>query len=161
MAITPKVDIDSIYAKTFHRMSFSNQVIITRKFGERFSLALIPTVQHRNAIKLAVNPANGAEDENTLYALGFGVKYQLSKLVSFTAEYLNVFSDYRKDNTVLPYYMPLAIGVELNTGGHLFQLNFANSSGIAENDLVPEGADSWSDGGFKFGFTISRVFKLK
>ncbi len=161
MAITPKVDIDSLYAKTIHRASYCHQVIVSRKFGEKLSLAVLPTIQHRNAIKLQVNTANGAEDENTLLAFGFGGKYQVSKVVSVTAEYLHVQSDFRRNNADVPYYAPLALGVELNTGGHLFQLNLANSSGISENDLIPSSLDSWSDGGVKFGFTISRVFKLK
>ena len=56
--------------------------------------------------------------------------------------------------------MILGIGIEIETGGHVFHLNFTNSSGIIENDYLPVTSDSWADGDIKLGFNISRVFYL-
>jgi hypothetical protein len=54
----------------------------------------------------------------------------------------------------------LAIGVEIETGGHVFHINFTNAAGIIENNYIPNTTDSWLKGGYKFGFNISRVFNL-
>ncbi len=59
-----------------------------------------------------------------------------------------------------PFYAPLGIGIEIETGGHVFHANFTNSSGLIENDYLPATSDSWLDGDIKLGFNISRVFYL-
>ena len=69
-------------------------------------------------------------------------------------------SDYRKDNPVTDYYNPLSVGIEIETGGHVFHLNFTNASGIIENYFIPNTTDTWKKGGYKFGFNISRVFQI-
>ncbi|MCI5054767.1 MAG: DUF5777 family beta-barrel protein [Flavobacteriales bacterium] len=159
-AFTPKEDIDSVFDKTAFRFSYGHQLIIARKFGERLSLQLLPTIQHRNLVYSYTNENNGAEEENTLYSLGVSGKLQLTKVVGITVDYYYTLSEYRQDNDQFNYSDPLAIGVVINTGGHLFQLNFTNASGIMVNDFIPNTTDTWTKGGFKMGFNISRVFKF-
>jgi hypothetical protein len=65
--------------------------------------------------------------------------------------------DYRSEKT----YNPLSIGVDIETGGHVFQLFFTNSLPIIEKGFIGETAGNWLDGGIRFGFNISRVFALK
>ena len=146
--------------KFAHKMVYTTQVVFARKFGNRISIAITPSYTHRNYVLANVNPANQAVDENDLFALGAGVRVKVTRSLSILADYFYVKSDYRKDNSVNPYYNPLAIGIELETGGHVFHLNLTNASGIIENYFIPNTTDAWSKGGYKFGFNISRVFTI-
>ena len=143
-----------------HRFSYTSQLIISRKFGWRFSMELLPTYQHRNYVLATINAENSAVETNDLISLGGGFRFKLTKRFAIIADYFYTISPYRRNNTVTPFYNPLAIGVEIETGGHVFHLNFTNASGIVENNFIPNTTDSWLKGGFKFGFNISRVFNV-
>ncbi len=143
-----------------HRFSYVGQLIIARKFGWRFSMELLPTFQHRNYVIAYVNPENRAEEGNDLFSLGAGLRLKLTNRFALIADYYYIFSEYRKNNTSNPFYAPLGLGVEIDTGGHIFHITFTNSAGIIENNYLPNTTDNWLKGGFKFGFNISRVFNL-
>jgi len=143
-----------------HRFAYTSQLLIARKFGWRLSVELAPTYQHRNFVAAFVNPDNGAEETNDLFSIGGGFRFKLTKRLAIIADYYYTFSDYRMNNSTNPFYNPLAIGVEIETGGHVFHLNFTNASGIIENNYIPNTNDNWLKGGYKFGFNISRVFNL-
>lgn len=146
--------------KFAHKMAYTTQLIFARKFAPWLSAAIAPGYTHRNYVLAAVNSSNAAVDENGLFSVGAGLRLKVSRSVSLLADYFYVISDYRKDNPTMPYYAPLSLGVEIETGGHVFHLNLSNSTGINENYLIPRSPDSWSKGGFKFGFNISRVFQI-
>jgi hypothetical protein len=67
---------------------------------------------------------------------------------------------------VLPEYkLPgthnsLAVGVDIETGGHVFQLHFTNSTGMTERTFISETTGQWSKGDIRFGFNISRIFNI-
>ncbi len=146
--------------KEIHRISYVSQIIIARKFGSRFSMELLPTYQHRNYVLATINANNGAAETNDLISMGAAVRYKLTNRLLIIADYFYTFSKYRNNNTTPAFYNPLAIGLEIETGGHVFHLNFTNVSGIVENNFIPKTTDSWLKGGFKFGFNISRVFNV-
>ncbi len=143
-----------------HRFSYTTQLLIARKFGWRFSMQLIPTYQHRNFILATINSDNGKVETNDLMSMGIGFRFKFTKRFAFIADYFYTFSDYRKNNPVNPFYNPLAVGFEVETGGHVFHLNFTNASGIVENNFIPYTTDNWLKGGYKFGFNVSRVFNI-
>lgn len=143
-----------------HRFAYTSQLILARKFGSRFSMEILPTYQHRNFVLANINPDNGYEETNDLMAIGGGFRLKLTKRVSIIADYYHIFSKYRMNNSINPFYAPLALGVEIETGGHVFHLNFTNAAGIIENNYIPNTTDNWLKGGYKFGFNISRVFNL-
>ena len=147
--------------KTFaHKMVFTSQLIFARKFTPWLSIALTPSYTHRNYVLAAINSSNQAVDENDIMSVAAGIRLKVSRSVSILADYFYVMSDYRKNNSANPYYNPLAIGIEIETGGHVFHINFTNAAGITENYLIPYSPDSWTKGGYKFGFNISRVFQI-
>jgi hypothetical protein len=78
--------------------------------------------------------------------------------MALIVDYFHNFSEYRTNNKSTPFYNPLAIGLEMETGGHVFHMNFTNNGGISENNFIPNTTSSWLKGEFKFGFNISRVF---
>jgi|SRR3954470_17224410 len=141
-----------------HRFSYVGQMVIARKFNWRLSAELLPTFQHRNYVVGYVNPENKAEENNDLFSLGAGVRFKLTKRFAIIADYYYLFSEYRHQNP--GFFDPLGIGFEIDTGGHIFHITFTNTSGIIENNYLPDTTDNWLKGGFKFGFNISRVFNL-
>jgi hypothetical protein len=134
------------------RMSFINQILIARKFNESLSLQLTPTYIHRNIVPTEV-------ERNDLFAMGIGGRYKLTKRVSFNVEYYYV---YRANSSSLPitYYNPLSVGIDIETGGHVFQIMLTNSVAMREGGFIGKTTGSWTDAGIHLGFNISRVFSF-
>lgn len=139
------------------RWSFVAQTIFTRKFSSSFSLALLPTYTHYNRV--------GYGDSNDVFAIGIGARAKLTKRMALIADYFYTFdSENRKayfEKNGLPFYNPLAVGLEIETGGHVFQLTFMNSTALLENQFIPYTTTSWGKGQFRWGFSISRPFSFK
>ncbi len=135
--------------KDIHRLTYNSQVIIARKFSTKFSMVLIPSYLHRNFVE--------AEDQNDVFSLGAGFRLKITQSTSLIADYFHTFRD---DIPGRNYSDPLGIGIEIETGGHVFSLMFTNASGIIENDFLVNTVDEWSKGGVKFSFIISRMFKF-
>lgn len=140
------------------RFNYFNQLIIASKISEVISLEILPSYMYRNFIKESINIKNGAADQNGFFSLGFGGRVKLTKRVSIIGDYFYNFSQYYKNNTT--HFNPLSLGVELETGGHVFSLFYTNSAGLIENNFIPHTTDSWAKGQVKFGFCISRTFAL-
>lgn len=142
-----------------NRLSYTHQLIIARKFGDRLSLEVLPTIVHRNFVdQQTPHPENNSVDENDLIAIGFAGRIKLTQRFSLVADYFLTLSDYRTATN--GFYDPVGIGVEIETGGHVFHINVTNSAGIIENDYLPYSTSSWGAGEYKLGFNISRVFNF-
>lgn len=144
-------DVNSIthFPKTAHRMAYSTQLIVARKFGDRVSMALMPTYVHTNYV--------AQTDVNDLFAVGGAINVKLSKATGIIVEYYHDFhdDDFRQDNT-----NSLAVAFEWITNGHNFHLNLSNSRGFGETQFIPYTFSSWMKGQFRIGFSISRDFKI-
>lgn len=130
-----------------HRVGYTAQLLISRKINSKFTLQLAPTFFHDNYV--AFKP-----QDNSQMALGIGGRHKLGKRWSFNADYgwhLN-----RADNS--PFKNPLSIGLDLETGGHVFQMHFSNAQAMNTNGFLGQGSGDWSDGDIYFGFNLSRVF---
>lgn len=138
------------FNKLSHRMAYSAQVIIARKFGERFSLQLSPGYVHRNLV--------AADETNGLVFVSAAARLQISKVFGIIADSTIPFSSLH--NRSNDYYPSVGVGLEMETGGHIFQINFTNSKGMAETDYIPYTRSSWGDGEFRIAFMISRTFNL-
>lgn len=130
-----------------HRMSYSAQFLISRKFSNSFSLQLMPTYIHRNLVEKKT-------DQNDVLALGAGGRMKVSKRAAFTFEYYHLLPGETARQTT----NPLSLGFDIETGGHVFQLFMTNTSAIYEAAFVAENTDRWNDGNIRFGFNISRTF---
>lgn len=166
-AFTP-VKEDLLYAgvdssavkKMSHRFNYCTQLLLARKFNWRLSLELFASYHHRNFVKAYVNPSNNAVDKNGIFSIGLGGRFKFTRRAGIVFDYVYNFSEFRTDNKLYPHYNPLGIGIEIETGGHVFTITFSNSKGIIENDFIPNTTDEWLKGGFKIGFNISRVFTI-
>lgn len=141
-----------------HRFSYFSQLIIASKVSKWLSIEVLPSYLHRNFIKQSINAENQAEDTNGLFSCGFGARIKVSKRMCLIGDYFYNFSPYYQNNPSA--FNPLALGFELETGGHVFSMFFTNSSGLIENNFIPYTTDTWSKGQVKFGFCISRTFAL-
>lgn len=134
----------------FERNILFGQILMARKFGDRFSLQISAGYTYRNIVE--------PNDQNNLANFGAAFRLQISRILSLIGDYSIPLSDYR--TTENGFYHPLGVGLEFDTGGHVFQVNFTNSRGIAETDYVPYTRSNWGDGEFRLGFTVSRRFNL-
>jgi hypothetical protein len=138
-------------------MSFAGQLMIGRKFSDYLSLMLIPTWVHTNYVT--------SNDQNTIYAMGIGGRLKLTKRMALIADYFKVFRGKNSRNNFeaigLNFYNPLGAGIEFETGGHVFDFTFTNSTAILENQFIPYTTTSWRYGRFRWGFNLSRIFSLK
>jgi hypothetical protein len=156
MTSSEKESDASHFADFSDRMSYVAQAIIARKFGESVSLTLSPTYVHRNRV--------AHMDVNNMFALGGAARVKFSRRVGLIVEYYYPFrSQESKDyfeSQGKKLYNPLGVGLEIETGGHVFHVNFTNSTAILENQFIPETTSSWVQGQFRWGFNISRRFTL-
>jgi hypothetical protein len=128
------------------RLSYTHQFLIARKINEELSLQLSPSFVHRNIVQ--------ASDVNDDYSLGFGGRYKFVRRVALTWEYF--YSPQVAKSTT--YYNPIAIGFDIETGGHVFQLFVTNSRPMVEKGMIAETTGDIKHGGLYLGFNISRVF---
>lgn len=167
MGVTPEVGAtlyqgaDTSTPQSFSdRLFYLGEVIIDRRFNDHISLEILAGDQHRNYVLANVNPDNGATDENDIPFIAAGGRIMFNKHSGLVFDYYFLLSQYRTNNTATSYYAPFSIGYEVETGGHVFEINFTNASFLDENNIIPNTRDNWLKGGFKLGFSISRVFNI-
>jgi hypothetical protein len=132
------------------RLAYYFQTIIGRKFSEAFTLQVSPTMVHLNIVPVHTQ-------SNDVYALGVGARMKVSKRIAITCDYFHNFNGLQDDVT----YDPLSVGLDIETGGHVFQLHFSNTTGMNERAFIMETTNSWAKKQMRFGFNLSRVFQLK
>lgn len=140
-----------------HRMAHHVSVLAARKFSSWLSVQLSAGFTHRNAVP--------AGDENNIIHTGAALRLQVTKTLGFIGDLtLPLNGNQSPFQSLRPasanYQTPLGFGVEFDTGGHIFQLNFTNATGIMPTDYIPYTRSNWADGEFRIGFTISRIFNL-
>jgi Membrane bound beta barrel domain (DUF5777) len=150
MSIQTYKNIDPSKEVSFNlRSGYYYQVIAGRKFSNHFTLQLSPTLVHRNEVAIG--------DKNDVYAVGVGGRYKFSRRMALVVDYFYVANG-------LPHSAgsnPLSVGVDIETGGHVFQLHFSNTSGMNERAFITETSNKWGKGDIQFGFNLSRVFNIK
>jgi hypothetical protein len=133
--------------KMSNRFAFSTQLPISRKFSNSLSMEFNPIYIHKNLYEPMF-------EESDNFLLAVGGRYKLSKRISLNMEYalrLNA-----RETSL--YHNPATIGLDIETGGHVFQLVFSTSQ--AMNDITYfTNANGITDGkGIYFGFNLYRVF---
>ncbi len=127
-------------------LAYTHQVLIAQKVNQKFSWQIMPTIIHFNYVEDFRN--------NLMPALGFGARYKVSKRVSINGEYyLRSVSDEPDE-----FNNTIAFGVDIETGGHVFQLQFTNARSMIEKGFIRETNGDFFDGDIHFGFNLTRVF---
>jgi hypothetical protein len=131
------------------RVSYTHQLLIARKFNKSLSVQLIPSFIHKNLVETV-------EDANDIFSVGIGGRLKLTQRLSVNAEYF-----YTPESQIsYEFTQPLSVGLDIETGGHVFQLHFSNAQAFFERGYITETNGKWSKGDIYFGFGISRVFTI-
>jgi len=131
------------------RLYHVTQLIIGRKFSNEFSFQISPTLVHRNLVETAA-------EKNDVLALGLAGRIKLNKRLSLNTEYIYLLPNQVAEGI----HNSLSVGFDIETGGHVFQLHFTNSTSMNERGFIAETEGNWGDGGIHFGFNVSRVFTI-
>jgi hypothetical protein len=128
------------------RLSYLISLMAARKFN-RVSLQLSPMMAHFN--RTAPN------NPEQLFGTGLLMQYELNDRFAVSGEYLPIFGS-RHAGTV----NTAGVALQINTGGHIFQLFVTNSQWHGEPYMMARTREGFFDGGMRFGFNIHRVFGL-
>ena len=137
-----------------------HQLLIARKFSDKFSLQLMPTMVYFNVVPYGIN------NSNSVWSLGLGGKYKLSAKKNITFEYARQFNMYKnlidKSGNIISYKPDLlSVGMEFNTGGHLFQFYIGNTTSSSNIDQLARNNNSVKLSNLALGFTINRSLSLQ
>ena len=132
------------------RVTYACQLLIARKFGNSLSLQITPSYVHKNMVPTTA-------DKNDIFTLGAGGRVKLSQRISINAEYHYLFSGQVVSTTA---YSSFSLGVDIETGGHVFQLFLTNSQGEYEQTYLTETKGKWANGVIYLGFNINRMFTI-
>jgi len=128
-----------------NKLTHVAQLIIGRKFNETFSAQLSPSyVMGYNSYNAAFNQV----------ALGMGMRMKLTMRTTLNAEWIPILTNKGMVRN------SASIGFDIETGGHVFQVHFTNSSGLNEAQFISNTNDTWDTYGIRFGFNLSRVFTI-
>ena len=130
-----------------NRLIYVAQLLVSKKFNKNLSLELAPTFFHENFVI-------DDNQDNSQYAIGIGGRYKIAKRWSINVDY----AAHLNRSSTSPYKDPLSIGVDLETGGHVFQMHFTSSQGIHEAGFLGNTTGDWGKGDVFFGFNLLRVF---
>jgi hypothetical protein len=151
----PYKDESGIFDPYTNRFSYSLQGMLARRFAPWFSFQLTPTLIRNNS------PIPFLEgSEKNFFALGAAARVRVTRRMSILLDYSHPFSSFRENSVDPKFYDPLGIGLEIETGGHVFTINFTNAKAINEINYLSDTESSWGKGQFRLGFTISRMFDL-
>ena len=152
----PKADTTVFFAdsitpyepKFAHRVTYSAQLILSRKFGRRASVQLTPTFVYRNLSEPGL--------QNHTIALPISGRIRIGMKTFVVLEYAYVFN-----NRTAGFRDPLSIGVEISTAGHAFQVMLTSTDNLLDQDIYPNSSYDYAKGEFVIGFNITRKFFVK
>lgn len=127
-----------------NRLTYASQALVSRSISTALTLEVIVSYIYKNTY-------NAEIEHQDQFSIGGGGRIKLSKRLSINAEYM--YSD-------MPsfYNNPLSVGLDIETGGHVFQLLFTNSQGMTESSYLTNASGDWGRGEIYFGFNLYRVF---
>jgi len=143
---------DGVQHYTSDRISYLHQAIIARKWNRKLSTLVSPSIVHFNLVPTA-------QDPNTTAHLTLGGRYKITNRMALTGE--GTLMSNREFSSGERYTTPFALGVDIETGGHVFQLHISNTRALNGPFWMARNPYSASNGGLFLGFNISRVFTVK
>ncbi|WP_374164463.1 DUF5777 family beta-barrel protein [Arcticibacter sp. MXS-1] len=138
-----------------NRLSYFYQAVFSRKFSSRFSLVIAPSFL-RNNLPFPYVKGN----EKNIFSLSAAGRLKVTRRMGIVLDYAHPFSSFRNDSDSPRFYDPSAVGIEIETGGHVFTLNLANAQAISPINYLADTESKWTKGQYRIGFTITRVFSF-
>jgi hypothetical protein len=129
------------------RLAFSNQLIISRKFNSSISAELTSIFIHKNLY-------DELTEQKDNFLIGTGARFKIAKRLSLNFDYAARLN--KLDST--PYHNPATVGLDIETGGHVFQFVFSNSQTMNDVYYYTTASGITEGKGIFFGFNLYRVF---
>lgn len=166
LSFVSQFSIDARNAEVFgqnyeftNRLSYFNQVIVSRKFGQKVAVQFAPSYIHFNAVD--------KEQWNDYVGLSLGARVNLFNEFSVIAGYDQAFAvmpnlrpesrEARRELLVAPK-PNIGIGIEIGTPTHNFQVFAANYDKILGQKNMVYNQNSWLDGEVLLGFNLTVRF---
>lgn len=135
------------------RLSYIAEAMFSRRIGSALSVVVSPVwIQNNTPNPVAVG------SEKSFLSLSAAGRLRVTTHMSILVDYEHPFSTYRSNNS--NFADPLGFGIEEETGGHVFTINFSNANSISQINSLSGTQQSWGKGQYRLGFTISRMFDL-
>lgn len=149
--MTASSDISQVshFPKFSHRFAYFTQLNAARRFGDRVSIALMPTLVHQNYV--------ASNNQNDVFAIGAAARVKLTSRFALITEYYHTFAAAGLRPTS-EFKRSLAFALEWYTFGHTFTINVTNAAGIGETQFVNNTYSDWLKGQFRLGFCVARKF---
>jgi opacity protein-like surface antigen len=148
--VSPRKEFVPVGFENIDRLAYVGQLLMARKFTRQFSFQVMPTIVHKNAV-------DRNKENNDQLAIGAGGRYKITKSVALKGEYY-----YRLDvPDANPSYNALGFGVDIETGGHVFQILITNTRGLTERAFIAETEGDFADGDIHLGFNVTRTFQIR
>lgn len=148
---TTGISLYNSYNTFGDRVSYFAQAIFARKFSPGFSFQIAPSIVQDNQ-PLPNLPGN----EESFLSVSATARIKVTKHMGFIIDYAHPFSSFR--NGANGFSDPLGVGIEIETGGHVFTLNITNSKAVSEINYLSNTMSDYFRGQYRLGFTISRMF---
>ena len=141
------------------RSIFLSQLLMSNRISEKLSFQLTPSFIKRNYNEERILFENGVPVFTTFnreynYALGLGASYKINKRTALNLEYFANLN--RVENS--PNSDAISVGIDIETGGHVFQLIFSNTQSIDDVSVILDAEGDWTKRQIFFGFNILRIF---
>ncbi|HQF47323.1 MAG TPA: DUF5777 family beta-barrel protein [Flavobacterium alvei] len=131
-----------------NRLAYSTQLLASRKFSEGLSFEIGGVYVHKNLY-------DDSQELKDQYLVAAGGRCKLSKRLSVNLDY--AYKINQLENAPL-YQNPLTLGLDIETGGHVFQMVFSNSQPMNDVAVFTNATGKWNGGSLYFGFNMYRVF---
>ncbi|NDP27128.1 MAG: hypothetical protein GZ087_06850 [Flavobacterium sp.] len=131
------------------RLAFTTQLLVSRKFSKKFSFEIAPIYVHKNLY-------DDVLEQKDLLLVGAGARYKIAKRLSVNLEYAARIITV--EGFTSPYKNPLSVGLDIETGGHVFQLVVSNSQPMNDVAVFSNTSGDWNGGSIYFGFNMYRSF---
>ena len=132
------------------RLSYFNQLILSRRFNSKLSLQFSPSISHYNTVFEGMS--------NNMFAIAIGGRYKITPNTSILVDYSQPITQYSNSD-----YQPkpgMSLGFEFGTSGHAFQLFVTNYWGIVPQDNYMWNQNDFFAGDVLLGFNITRIYNF-
>lgn len=144
--------------RAIHRLSYFTQLILARKFNDMFSVQIAPSVAYFNSVPQYI-PATDTTVYKGYKNLNFGIsaggRANLFGNHSLILEYDQLLTKQEIDVQPKPN---LALGWEIGTATHTFQIFVANYSSIISQRNLVFNTNDFTKGDYLVGFNITVRF---
>lgn len=149
-------DVFGIDYKSTHRLSYFSQAIVSRKFTDWLSLQVAGSFTHYNSVDTI--------SDHDKVGIHFSGRVKFSPQSSFIFNYdipldiESMYSSYGKE--ALKPKPNLALGVEIATSTHAFQIFIGTADGLLPQDVMMYNQNDYTEGEMALAFSITRLWNF-